>query len=96
MSRVVGVAAVAIFAWYFTYWDYYGAISVVGPFSTYDVSAPALRAYEEATAAAQRAYDEARAAARRAYEKATAPARRAYGEATAPALAKAFAKDESS
>ncbi len=49
------------------------------------LSAPARRAYDEATAPAQRACDEATAPAQRAYDEATVPARRAYDEAMAQA-----------
>ena len=49
------------------------------------LSAPARRAYDEATAPAERAYNEARATAERAYNEATATAWRAYNEAMAPA-----------
>ena len=48
-------------------------------------TAPAWRAYQEATAPAEMAYQEATAPARRAYQEATAPAWRAYQEATATA-----------
>ena len=50
------------------------------------LSAPALRAYDEATAPALRAYYEAKATAWRAYEEAEATAWRAYREAEATAL----------
>ena len=50
-----------------------------------EATAPSRRAFDEATAAADRAYIEARAAARRVYEEARAPAWCAFDEAMAPA-----------
>ena len=50
------------------------------------LSAPARRAWNEATTTARRAYHKALAPAQRAYDKATTPARRAYDEARAVAF----------
>jgi len=49
------------------------------------LTAPAWKAYQEATATAWKAYLEAKAPAWKAYQKATAAAEKAYQEATAPA-----------
>jgi len=49
------------------------------------LSAPARRAYDEATIPARRAYSEATVTTWRAYSEATVTARRAYDEATIPA-----------
>ena len=51
-----------------------------------EATAPARKAYDEATAQARKAYIEATAPARKAYYEARVPARKAYIEATAPAL----------